>query len=81
MKKSLVILIFGLLWTGFGWSQDQAKTNSKQQFPLEASFIAHAVTMPFSGIILSPLHPGFTIGTEYAYSEGRFGRLFQLLHA
>ncbi|MFC2160525.1 hypothetical protein ACFLRX_02605, partial [Acidobacteriota bacterium] len=52
-----------------------------RQFPLEASFVTHAVTMPFDGIIFSPLHPGFAVGTEYAYSEKKRGRLFQSLHA
>ncbi|MFC2166641.1 hypothetical protein ACFLQZ_01595 [Acidobacteriota bacterium] len=80
MKKSLVIIIVGLLWTGLCWSQDQSEMLSKKQFPLEVSFVAHAVSMPFDGIIMSPLHPGFTLGTEYAYSEGKIGRLFLSLH-
>lgn len=60
----------------------QTKSNKlKNQFPLEVSFFNHSITMPFSGIILSPLHPGFSLGTEYCYKQGRLGRLFQNLHA
>ena len=36
--------------------------------------------MPFNGIILKPLHPGFSIGTEYRYSEGKLGCIYQSLH-
>jgi len=51
----------------------------KWQFPLELTFFNHAASMPFERIILSPLHPGFSLGTEYAYVEGRRGRVFQNL--
>ncbi len=81
MKKPLAFIIVGLLWTGFVWSKDMVESGFRKQFPLEASFVAHAVTKPFAGLVLSPLHPGFTVGTEYVYSEGKNGRLFQSLHA
>ena len=68
-----------LILTGVGLAKDNP-AGAKKQFPLEVSFCNHAVTMPFDGIILSPLHPGFTIGTEYGYTEGRLGRIFQNLH-
>ena len=52
----------------------------KNQFPVDISFLNHAVTMPFDGIILSPVHPGISIGTEYYYINRLKGQLFQDLH-
>ena len=74
-------LIVPLLLIGSvpGWAQEPAASPAKKQFPLEASFINHAVTMPFDGIVLKPIHPGFNLGTEYVYTQGRWGRFFQSL--
>ena len=58
---------------------DTASTG-KKQFPIEISFFNHAVAMPFDGIVLSPVHPGFSMGTEYSYMT-RKGTLYQALHA
>ena len=79
MKKIITVLSIGLIWTCFVRAQVREEVITEHQFPLEASFVAHAVTMPFDGLRISPLHPGFTLGTEYIYSEGRLGRLFQSL--
>jgi len=97
MKKARIlslILLIPVLCRGAGPAQGQdpetraaseapapAKPGAKVQFPLEVSFINHAVTMPFDGIVLSPLHPGFSLGTEYAWKEGRLGRLYQSFHS
>lgn len=48
---------------------------AKKQFPLEAAFINHAVTPLFGGTILDILHPGFTLGTEFVWKDGRLGAL------
>ena len=58
-------------------SSPPAEAAAKTQFPIVISFINHAATLPFDGIVLSPLHPGFSLGTEYAWKEGRLGRLYQ----
>jgi len=78
MKKTFVLTLALFLVIGSAASQEVASPK-KWQFPLELTFFNHAVSIPFEGIILSPLHPGFSVGTEYAYTEGRRGRLFQSL--
>ena len=78
MKKTFVLTLALFLVIGSAAGQEVASPK-KWQFPLELTFFNHAVSIPFEGIILSPLHPGFSVGTEYAYTEGRRGRLFQSL--
>jgi hypothetical protein len=80
MEKSLVLTWALFLMIGSAAGQGVPPPN-KWQFPLDLTFFNHAVAMPSDGIILSPLHPGFSLGTEYAYAEGRRGRLFQGLAA
>jgi hypothetical protein len=74
----LTALVFALACPCLAQNQVQQK---KPQFPLELSIFNHAITMPFNGIILNPIHPGFSLGTEYHYTEGRLGCLFQSIHA
>jgi hypothetical protein len=52
-----------------------------RQFPLEAAFINQAVGSPFDGTILSILHPGFSLGTEYIWKGRAHGCWFQGLQA
>jgi hypothetical protein len=86
-SKAILILFLAISILGFSrWrleAQDDAarKAATKMQFPLEISFINHAVTLPFDGIVLSPIHPGFSLGSEFAWKEGRLGRLFQNFQA
>lgn len=79
MKQIYTSFITVLFLVGMAFPQTVTPLK-KKQFPLEVSFINHAVTMPFDGIVLNPLHPGFSLGTEFVYSEGRVGRIFQSLH-
>ena len=83
MRKRVMILIAAaciLALTVQSFAEDQ--THSRiAQFPLEFSLFNHAVSLPFDGIILNPIHPGFSLGTEFGYSEGKLGRIFQALHA
>ena len=78
-KRSVFCMLIILFLVGSGFPQEKLN-RSKKQFPLEVSFFNHAVTMPFAGIVLKPLHPGFSLGTEYGYAEGRIGRIYQSLH-
>jgi hypothetical protein len=81
MKKhclSIVILslLFPAIFNVKSYAQeDPAKP--KKQFPLEISFFNHASSSPFDSTILEILHPGFSLGTEYAYKEGRSGKFYQ----
>ena len=80
MKKMLAMFMIFLL-PNLCLSSPPAGAAAKKQFPIELSFINHAITMPFDRIVLSPLHPGFSLGTEYAWKVARLGRLFQGFHA
>lgn len=46
-------------------------------FPLEFSLFNQAVREPMECIGLNPLHPGISMGTEFTYTQGRLGLLFQ----
>jgi len=81
MRNWSVIIPLVLIFSSTGWAQDQPAPAAKKQFPLEVSFINHSVTMPFAGFILDPIHPGFNVGTEYVYGQGRQVRFFQSLQA
>jgi len=86
-RKAILILFLAISIPGFSrWlleAQDgeARKAAKKTQFPFEISFINHAVTLPFDGIVLRPIHPGFSLGSEFAWKEGRLGRLFQNFQA
>ncbi len=80
MKKIRVIFAIFLL-SSLYLAPPPAKASTTTQFPIELSFINQAITLPFDGIVLSPLHPGFSLGTEYAWKDGSWTRLFQGFHA
>lgn len=81
MKKIFLLTIPILLClSNISLAQDSPST-SKSQFPLELTFLKHAISYPFEAILSGPLHPGFSVGTEYTYSQGQHGRFFQNLNA
>ena len=81
MEKNLlsIMFLFSLLFFSLISSiyaqEEQAKP--KKQFPLEFSFFNHASSSPFDSTILDILHPGFSLGTEFTYKEGRFSKFYQ----
>lgn len=49
-----------------------------KSFPIVISGCSHSNALPFNNVFrISPLYPGAVIGTEYTWTEGRAGRLFQ----
>ena len=54
-------------------------SSGKKQLPVEISFFNHAVSMPFDGIVLAPIHPGSSLGTEYSYTSWENGMVYQAL--
>ena len=83
MRKDVVsffacLLLIPILMVQLGFSEEMPN-QSKNQFPLEFSFLNHASSMPFNSTILKILHPGFSLGTEYIYKDGRSGDIFQNL--
>lgn len=82
MKKTLInyVLMFSVLLSSAVLGQNES-VSSKKQFPLELTFLNHATTRPFNSTILRILHPGVSLGTEYAYKEGRLGMLYQNINA
>ena len=85
MKKYvfvIVTLLFLFFFVLISLSYAQGDTvKPKKQFPLELSFFNHATSRPFNSTILHILHPGFSLGTEYVYWQGRSGKLYQNLNA
>lgn len=69
MRRTLVfiLLIFG-----------GATIAAEQSFPVVLSACNHSNALPLSNMFrISPLYPGTLIGTEYRYSDGKVGRLYQ----
>ncbi len=52
-----------------------------KKMPVEAAFINQAVGSPFDGTILDIVHPGFSLGTEIVWKDGRRGQLVQGIQA
>ena len=85
MKKSVASGLVLLFLTVVCFAQD-APDESKHQFPIELTFINQAVSddmdsIPFIGKIMEILHPGFSLGTEYAYLQNLNHRIFQNIQA
>ncbi|MBM3312197.1 MAG: hypothetical protein FJY80_11895 [Candidatus Aminicenantes bacterium] len=77
----LLTTALGILSVLTGAARADDVKSAKKQFPLEGTFINHAVGPPFDGSILEIVHPGFSLGTEYVWKEGRWGALVQGLRA
>jgi len=73
MKNWSVIIPLVLIFSSSGGAQDQTAPVAKEQFPLEVSFINHAVTMPFHGFILDPIHPGFNFWGRNMFTAKAIG--------
>jgi hypothetical protein len=82
MRGAVILAMALSLFTGLAHStRAEDARPAVKQFPLEAAFINQAVGSPFDGTILNILHPGFSLGTEYAWKEGRHGAWIQSLQA
>jgi hypothetical protein len=79
IKNVFLLFLFFFYYIPSSYSQDNPD-RSKKQFPLEISFFNSASSNPFNSTILDILHPGFSLGTEYTYKEGRFGKFYQGLN-
>jgi hypothetical protein len=77
----LITAAWGVLLALAGVVRAEEAPPAKKQFPLEAAFINQAVGSPFDGTILDIIHPGFSLGTEYIWKEGRRGALVQGIQA
>jgi len=73
MKKYfLFLLLFPFL--AHGSADDSLRR------PLKFSLFSNATKLPgsgFAGILNTPLHPGFTLGTEFSYKQTESNKLFQ----
>jgi hypothetical protein len=83
MEPQRVFITISLLLlncTQFLSAQTGDTLPERKKIPIEISFINHAVSMPFDGIIIHPLHPGFSIGTEYSYTNLEKCMFYQALN-
>lgn len=67
----LLLLIPGL---AYGAADDSLKR------PITFSLFSNATKLPgsgFAGVFNTPLHPGFTLGTEFSYKQTETNKLFQ----
>jgi len=73
MKKYFLFLFLmpGLLY---------AAADDSLNRPLTLSLFTNATKLPgsgFAGIFNTPVHPGFTVGTEFSYKQTETNKLFQ----
>lgn len=78
MKEKLLICVFLFSFTGI-FGQDGSEGKSAQKFPIVLAFSAHSYSWPFVKSIVTPIQPGFKIGTEYVYSSKGNRTLLQTL--
>ena len=85
IKKTVAFGLVLIFLAAVSFAQDNPD-ESKYQFPVELTFINQAVSddmdsIPFVGKIMQILHPGFSLGTEYAYLQNLHHRIFQNFQA
>jgi hypothetical protein len=74
VKKLVIAFLLAGFAAGLAPAQETNRPSGKN-FPLEAAFINQAVGKPFDGTILDIIHPGFSLGTEFVWKDGRLGAL------
>lgn len=79
MKKSCIPILLFCFLVKPSLSQEE-KIPDKRNFPLTLSFFSHQASLPFQGMLSSPAHPGFSLGTEFSYKKGKTGNLFQTIN-
>lgn len=79
-RHTLLAILFACIATPAhaGGSAPEDDDSSNRSFPLVVSLMQEAIGLPFTPQILTgPIHPGLSVGSEYEYLHGRYGRLFQ----
>lgn len=77
MRRTLLpLLALALLCSSTSaFAEDDADSHS---FPLVVAGLQEATAVPFApNTFTGPLHPGLMVGSEYEYTRGGWGRLFQ----
>ena len=75
--KSLLLLLTFILYTSSGFCQKVENKKEKQSFPIMIAFSTHSYSWPIVKSFVTPLQPGFKLGTEYVYSAKRNHILLQ----
>ena len=79
MKKHLILVFLLSSLISISSAQEDVIAG-KKNIPLVLSFFKHNASLPFEGIIKSPLHPGVSAGTEFTYKTGKIGKIFQTIN-
>jgi hypothetical protein len=63
------------------FSQNSSENKIKQKFPIMVAFSTHSYSWPIVKSFVTPIQPGFKIGTEYVYSSKKNRTLLQTINA
>jgi hypothetical protein len=74
--RSICLLLLLITYSSIGFCQ---KTDDKEEqpWPLMIAFSAHSYSWPIVKSFVTPIQPGFKIGTEYVYSDKRNHKTLQ----
>jgi hypothetical protein len=79
MKSFFLSLAF-ILYALSGFCQKTENNKIKQPFPIMFAFSAHSYSWPIVKSFVTPIQPGFKIGTEYIYSVKRNHSVLQTIN-
>lgn len=69
--RSLLLFLSFLIYASSGFCQNKEREKAVQQFPIMIAFSAHSYSWPIVKSFITPIQPGFILGTEYIYSTKR----------
>jgi hypothetical protein len=74
--RSICLLLLLITYSSIGFCQ---KTDDKEEqpWPLMIAFSAHSYSWPIVKSFVTPIQPGFKVGTEYVYSTKRNHKILQ----
>jgi len=77
--KLCFLLLTIIVYTSSGFCQNYENNKIKQQFPIMIAFSTHSYSWPIVKSFVTPIQPGFKIGTEYVYSAKKNHKILQTL--
>src|SRR3989304_1697303 len=77
--RTLILILSFIAYTSSIFSQNTEDSTAKQSFPIMIAFSTHSYSWPIVKSFVTPIQPGFKIGTEYVYSVKKNHKILQTL--
>jgi hypothetical protein len=75
--RSICLLSMFISFSSFGFCQKTDDIKKEQNWPVVIAFSTHSYSWPIVKSFVTPIQPGFKIGTEYVYSAKRNHKTLQ----